>query len=169
MATSHAGYYDAVRRELTNAFALTSHPSKKMDGRDRPEVEYQDAPATLRPPKEITRGDEESCLIESAVNSARVSVKVRQADDLEEILTRQFMRFLGRRADAFEVLRRVPVEGYDVSFLVLLRHTETMDAGALVDFVVQFMQDIDKEISEQKISVSSRGRTVAAAFLKQFT
>jgi len=66
-------------------------------------------------------------------------------------------------------LRRVPVEGYDVSFLVLLRHTEVMDAGALVDFVVQFMQDIDKEISEQKISVSSRGRTVAAAFLKQFT
>lgn len=41
--------------------------------------------------------------------------------------------------------------------------------GALVDFVVQFMRDIDKEISEQKLSVSSRGRAVATAFLEQFT
>jgi actin related protein 2/3 complex subunit 4 len=169
MATSHQGYYDAVRDALVHAFALSSHPSRKMDGKDRPEIEYQDAPATLRAPVEIKRGDEESCLIESAVNSARVSLKVRQADDLEEILARQFMRFLGRRADAFEILRRVPVDGYDVSFLVLLSHTESMDAGALVDFVVQFMRDIDKEISEQKLSVSSRGRAVATAFLEQFT
>jgi actin related protein 2/3 complex subunit 4 len=75
---------------------------------------------------------------------------------------------LGRRADAFEVLRRAPVEGYDVSFLVLLEHVERMEAKGLVDFVVTFMEDVDKEISEQKLSVSSRGRTVAAAYLKQF-
>ena len=66
------------------------------------------------------------------------------------------------------MLRRAPVEGYDVSFLVLLEHAERMEAKGLVDFVVTFMEDVDKEISEQKLSVSSRGRTVAAAYLKQF-
>jgi actin related protein 2/3 complex subunit 4 len=38
----------------------------------------------------------------------------------------------------------------------------------LIDFIVQWMEDVDKEISEQKLSVSSRGRVVAADFLKQF-
>jgi len=75
---------------------------------------------------------------------------------------------LGRRADAFEILRRVPCEGYDVSFLVLLSHVESMEANALVDFVVTFMQDVDKELSEQKLSVSSRGREVASRFFAAF-
>ena len=139
-------------------------------GANRAEVEYADAPSLLMPSAEITRGcaEDGACLIERAVNSARVSVRVRQCDELEEILARALCKSLGRRADAFEVLRRAPVEGYDVSFLVLLEHAERMEAKGLVDFVVTFMEDVDKEISEQKLSVSSRGRTVAAAYLKQF-
>ena len=170
MVTSHRAYYDAVRDALESAFALESAPSRKMDGLDRPEVEYGDAPALLMPPVEITRGEasEGACLIERAVNSARVSVRVRQVDELEEILTRAFCKSLGRRADAFEILRRVPCEGYDVSFLVLLSHVESMEANALVDFVVTFMQDVDKELSEQKLSVSSRGREVASRFFAAF-
>ena len=170
MATSHRAYYDAVRDALESAFALESAPSRKMDGLNRPEVEYGDAPALLMPPVEITRGEagEGACLIERAVNSARVSVRVRQVDELEEILTRAFCKSLGRRADAFEILRRVPCEGYDVSFLVLLSHVESMEANALVDFVVTFMQDVDKELSEQKLTVSSRGREVASRFFAAF-
>ena len=38
----------------------------------------------------------------------------------------------------------------------------------LVDFVIQFMEDIDKEISEQKINVNTRGRSVASEFMKLF-
>jgi actin related protein 2/3 complex subunit 4 len=170
MATSHRDYHDAVRAALESAFALRSAPSKKMSGENRAEVEYADAPSLLMPSAEITRGcaEDGACLIERAVNSARVSVRVRQCDELEEILARALCKSLGRRADAFEVLRRAPVEGYDVSFLVLLAHAERMEAKGLVDFVVTFMEDVDKEISEQKLSVSSRGRTVAAAYLKQF-
>ena len=36
----------------------------------------------------------------------------------------------------------------------------------LVDFVVQFMEEIDKEISEMKLSVNARARIVAQEFLK---
>jgi len=38
----------------------------------------------------------------------------------------------------------------------------------VVDFLVQFMQDIDSEISEMKLSVSARARLVTAEYLKNF-
>ena len=66
----------------------------------------------------ICRNENERCLIETSVNSVRISVKVKQADELEEILSRMFLRFFTQRAEAFKVLRRKPVEGYDISFLV---------------------------------------------------
>jgi actin related protein 2/3 complex subunit 4 len=44
-----------------------------------------------------------------------------------------------------------------------------MSRHKLIDFVVTFMEDIDKEISELKLSVNTRGRLVATEFLRQFT
>lgn len=41
------------------------------------------------------------------------------------------------RAEGFVVLRRVPVRGYDVSFLVTNRNVEEMMKHKLVDFVIQ--------------------------------
>ena len=38
----------------------------------------------------------------------------------------------------------------------------------LVDFIMQFMEDIDKEVSALKLGVNSRGRVVAAKFLEAF-
>ncbi|GER45126.1 actin-related protein 2/3 complex subunit 4 [Striga asiatica] len=93
---------------------------------------------------------------------------VKQADELENILTKKFLRFLSMRAEAFQVLRRKPVQGYDISFLITNFHCEEMQKQKLIDFIVQFMEDIDKEISELKMSVNSRGRLVATEFLKQF-
>jgi actin related protein 2/3 complex subunit 4 len=39
----------------------------------------------------------------------------------------------------------------------------------LVDFVVTFIEDIDKEISEMKLAVNARARVCAEEFYKQFT
>ncbi|PHT33002.1 Actin-related protein 2/3 complex subunit 4 [Capsicum baccatum] len=99
---------------------------------------------------------------------AIVAVQVKQTDELENILTKKFLRFLSMRAEAFQVLRRKPVEGYDISFLITNYHCEDMQKQKLIDFIVQFMEDIDKEISELKLSVNTRGRLVATEFLKQF-
>ena len=36
----------------------------------------------------------------------------------------------------------------------------------LVDFIIQFMEEVDKEISEMKLSLNARGRIVSEEFLK---
>ena len=117
----------------------------------------------------ITRSEQEHVLIEGSINSCRVSIKVKQADELEEILARKLLRFLMQRADEFKVLRRVPVPGYDISFLITHIHAEEMYKHKLVDFIIAFMEDIDKEVSELKLAVNGRGREVANSFLRGFT
>ena len=39
----------------------------------------------------------------------------------------------------------------------------------LVDFIIQFMEEIDKEISEMKISINSRARIVAEQFMSVYS
>jgi hypothetical protein len=46
-------------------------------------------------------------------------------------------------------------------------HTEDMFRHKLIDFVIQFMEEIDKEISEMKLCVNSRARICAEEFLKR--
>ena len=93
-------------------------------------------------------------MIEPSINSVRVSIKIKQSDELDVFLTHMFMRFLMQRAEQFIVLRRKAIEvfdvqclfflpnslqGYDISFLITNFHCEDMYKMKLVDFVVQFM------------------------------
>ena len=107
-------------------------------------------------------------MIETAVNSVRISIKVKQLDEMDAILASKFSRFLMQRADNFIVLRRKPMPGYDVSFLLTNFNLESMWKHKLVDFVVQFMEEIDSEISSMKIEVNERARHVQTQFLKEF-
>ena len=45
------------------------------------------------------------------------------------------------------------IQGYDISFLITNTHTEEMLKHKLVDFIIQFMEEVDKEISEMKLFV----------------
>ena len=58
-------------------------------------------------------------------------------------------------------------QGYDISFLITNLHTEQMFKHKLVDFMIQFMEEIDKEISEMKLSVNARARECALEYLKR--
>ena len=98
---------------------------------------------------------------------SRVSIAIKQADDIEKLLCHKFMGFMMRRAENFVILRRKKIEGYDISFLITNFHTEEMLRHKLVDFVIHFMEEIDKEISEMKLSVNSRARICAEEFLKK--
>lgn len=147
----------------------------------------------------ISRNEKERVLIEASVNSVRISIAIKQADDIERILVHKFTRFLMMRADNFVILRRKPVtaidsigkptgliqdgktltteieangetcaSGYDVSFLITNFHTESMYRFKIIDFIIHFMEEIDKEINEMKLAINARARITAEEFLKKF-
>lgn len=53
-----------------------------------------------------------------------MSIRVRQSDDTEKLLCKKFASFFTQRAEHFVILRRKPVEGYDISFLITNTHLE---------------------------------------------
>lgn len=63
--------------------------------------------------------------------------------------------------------RMVYFQGYDISFLITNFNTEQMYKHKLVDFVINFMEEIDKEISDMKLTLNARARICAEEFLKR--
>lgn len=61
-------------------------------------------------PLTISRNENERVLVEPSVNSVRISIKIKQADEIERILCHKFTRFMMQRAESFIVLRRKPVK-----------------------------------------------------------
>uniref|UniRef100_A0A3Q3JS74 Actin-related protein 2/3 complex subunit 4 n=1 Tax=Monopterus albus TaxID=43700 RepID=A0A3Q3JS74_MONAL len=159
-------YLNAVRATLQAALCLENFSSQVVERHNKPEVEVRSSKELLLQPVVVSRNEKEKVLIEGSINSVRVSIAVKQADEIEKILCHKFMRFMMMRAENFFILRRKPVEGYDISFLITNFHTEQMYKHKLVDFVIHFMEEIDKEISEMKLAVNARARIVAEEFLK---
>ncbi len=77
-------------------------------------------------------------------------MKIKQADEIEEILCKKFTTFLMQRAEQLVIMRRKPIKGYDISFLITHVHLENMWKYKLVDFIIELMEDVDKEISAMK-------------------
>lgn len=70
------------------------------------QVEVCTSKELLLTPVVVSRNKQERVLIEPSVNSVRVSIAVKQADDIEKILCHKFTRFMCQRADNFIILRR---------------------------------------------------------------
>ncbi|KAK3824958.1 MAG: arp2/3 complex 20 kDa subunit [Benniella sp.] len=168
MSNALRPYLSAVRHTLTAAMCLENFSSQIAERHNKPEVEVRASKEVLLNPLVISRNAQERVLIESSINSLRISIAIKQADDIERILAHKFTRFLTQRAESFVILRRKPIEGYDISFLITNSHTEQMYKHKLVDFIIQFMEEVDKEISEMRLSLNARARAVAKAYLSQF-
>jgi len=161
-------YLDAIRHTLNAALCLRNFASQVVERHNKPEVEARMNKELLLQPMVVARSAQEKCMIEGSINSIRISLAISKSDALEEILVDKFSRFLAQRAEEFVILRRAPVKGYDVSFLITNFNTEEMLKNKLVDFVIHFMAEIDSEVSSMKLDVNSRARVVAATFLSQF-
>ncbi|KAF5138961.1 Actin-related protein 2/3 complex subunit 4 [Metarhizium anisopliae] len=173
-------YLQCVRSSLTAALTLSNFASQTAERHNVPEIEAQTSPEVLLTPLTIARNENERVFIEPSINSIRISIKIKQADEIEHILVHKFTRFLTQRAESFFILRRKPIkieqrasraaadvclQGYDISFLITNFHTDEMLKHKLVDFIIQFMEDVDKEISEMKLFLNARARFVAESFL----
>ncbi|CCA68294.1 probable ARP2/3 complex 20 kDa subunit [Serendipita indica DSM 11827] len=161
-------YLVAVRSTLTAAMALENFASQVVERHNKPEVEAGTSIEALLNPLVISRNEKEQVLIEPSINSVRMSIRIKQQDDIERILCHKFTRFMMMRAENFVILRRKPVTGYDISFLITNFHAETMLKHKLVDFIIQFMEEVDKEISETRLSLNARARIVAESYLATF-
>lgn len=168
MAASLAPYLNCVRESLTASFCLRNFPSQVVERHNKPEVEIGVSRELILRPIRICRNENEKCLIEPSVNSVRISLAIKQADHIEEILTAMFSRFLTQRAEQFFVMRRHAVAGYDISFLVTSAHLEIMWRHKVVDFIINFMEEVDKEISAMKIALNTRANIVGTEFIKAF-
>ena len=92
-----------------------------MERHNTPEIEIKNAKRNgelMLPERRIERTKHESTFIEPSINSTRLSIMLKQMDDVDRLLTKLFTNFLMRRADSFLILRRKAVEGYDISFLI---------------------------------------------------
>ena len=111
---------------------LQNFSSQKVERHNKPEVEVRESRELLLNPVIVTRNERERVLIEPSINSVRVSIGIKQADDIEKLLCHKFTGFMMRRAENFLILRRKKVEGYDISFLITNFNTEKMLKHKLV-------------------------------------
>ncbi|CAK9304243.1 unnamed protein product [Gordionus sp. m RMFG-2023] len=171
MALSSIPYLKAVETTLTACLCITNFPSEYVEKHDKPEIETQYSLEIIAPnPMIVTKNEKERVKFEVSFNSIRLSILVKQSDDVEKILCRRFMRHMMLRASTdFPVLRKkVAHSDYSITFLLTNKHMIDYNKRKLVDFIIYFMAEVDKDINEMKISLNSRARLCAEEFLKMF-
>lgn len=65
----------------------------------------------------------------------------------------------------FGILRRVPVPGYDLSFVITARHCWEFSKESLIGFICSFIQQ-SVSANSLKMMISSRGRAIATDYLR---
>lgn len=159
----------AVRRTLEASICLINFNSQVVERHNKPEIEVKNSKELLLNSVVVSRNEKERVLIETSINSVRISVAIKQSDDIERILAHKFTRFMMMRADNFVILRRKSNDpNYDISFLVTNFHVESMYRYKLIDFIIHFLEEIDREINEMKLAINARARITAEEFLKKF-
>ena len=73
---------------------LRARQRAQVERHNKPEIEDRNSKELILQPIMLTRSERESALIEPSINSVRVSVRIKQADDLERLLVGKFARFL---------------------------------------------------------------------------
>ena len=86
MSTTLRPCLNCIRASLTAALCLRDFPSQTVERHNKPEVEVRSSKELILNPVTISRNADEKCLIEPSINSVRVSVCIKQADEMEEIL-----------------------------------------------------------------------------------
>ena len=74
-------------------------------------------------------------------------------------------RFFSLRADKFKIMRRKPAEAkYDFSFLITEDHLQKYKKEELINFILEFIQGIDKEVQDMKLQIINSSRQAAGYY-----
>lgn len=155
-----------IRDTLDFALDLRNFPSQLYEKINRPQIEVKENDELLMKPIIICRNEEEKVEIEPSINSVRVNVVVKKHANLEELLMNIYSKYLMNRADRLNILKKKPKEGYDITFLITNYHLETYKKEEIIDLIVEFIQDLEKEINEMKLIVNSQFRVTSTHFME---
>ena len=154
---SHDGYIETIGRVLYSSLCLRDFPCQDVERRNKPEIEFGECPELLLQPHNIVlRGAEEKCLIEPSINSTRISFLFSQGDDLDGLLATSMYKFLGMKADHHLLLRRSPVDSYNISFLVTSELLQQHGPINIILSILKFAVDIPEFLSDLKSKVILR-------------
>ena len=160
------GYYLCIKRTMHAALRITNYPSQEVERHNKPEVETHSSEELLLNPIMICRDESERVLIETGINSVRVSVEFHKGPGMGAFIAQKYVSFLAQRAERFHILRRKPTAGYDISFLVTNDEAETMHKHKVIDFIVQFMSDVQEDLASMRMLVNARFTRASEALLK---
>jgi actin related protein 2/3 complex subunit 4 len=167
MVESYKPYLSIIRDTLSYALCITNFPSQIYEKINRPQIEVLESSELINKPIIITRSEHEKVEIERSINSVRVNIVIKKHAEIENLLMDIYAQFLMYRADKYNILRKIAKDGYDISFLITNYHLEIYNKEDLIDFIVEFIQDLVKEITDMKMTVNSQSRYVTTYLMEQ--
>ena len=167
MVESYKPYLAIIRDTLDQALCIQNFPSQIYEKINRPQVEVLESPELINKPIMITRNEEERVEIQSSINSVQVHISLKKHADIERLIISIYAKYLMNRANKLNILRKGAKKGYDISFLITNYHLEIYKKEDIIDFIVEFIQDLVKEVTDMKMSVNSQARYVTTYLMEQ--
>ena len=158
MVESYKPYLTIIRDTLEQALCLRNFPSQKYEKINRPQVEVKENDELISKPVIISRNESEKVEIETSINSVRVNVAVKKYQEIDKLVVGIYSNYLMNRANQLNVLRKVAKDGYDISFLITNFTLENYKKEDIIDFIIEFIQDFTKEVTDMKMTVNSQSR-----------
>ena len=115
----------------------------------------------------ISRNEGEKVEIECSANSVRVNVAIKKHAEIEALLVGIYANYLMNRANQLNILRKVAKKGYDISFLITNFTLENYKREDIIDYIIEFIQDFVKEITDMKMTVNSQSRFATTYLMEQ--
>ena len=165
MAESLKPFLSIIRDTLDYALNLRYFPSQIYEKINRPQVEVRESLELVNNPIIICKNEEERIEIEPSINSCRVNIAIKKYTDIEYLLTGIFSSYLMNRADKLNILRKKPKENFDISFLITNTHLELYKKEEIIDYIVEFVSDFSKELTDMKLVVNSQARFISTNFM----
>ncbi len=166
MAESTKPFLCIIRDTLDFALNLRNFPSQIYEKINRPQVEVKENPEVVIKPIVICKNEEEKIEIEPSINSVLISLVIKKHAELEELLMGIYSNYLMNRADKMEIFRKKAKDGYDISFLVTNYHIEVYKKEDIIDYIVEFVSELEKKIIEMKLIVNSQCRAATNNFME---
>ena len=167
MVESYKPYLTIIRDTLEQALCLKNFPSQLYEKINRPQVEVRESPELISKPVIISRNEAEKVEIETSINSVRVNIAVKKHQEIDKLIVGIYSNYLMNRANQLNILRKVAKKDYDISFLITNFTLENYKKEDIIDFIIEFIQDFTKEVTDMKMTVNSQSRFATTYLMEQ--